>query len=88
MSDIQFDIYESPDIGGKKKEIPSEKHQQTEHPFERPDARGIALCLREPFGLVGSRRPADRILQGPAQHHRNTDAASVRHAPFHRPHTS
>ncbi len=33
MSDIKFDIYESPQMTGKEK-IPCEKHQQADHPLE------------------------------------------------------
>ena len=60
MSDIKFDIYESPANDGEKKKYHVRNTKQADHPLEGLDTRGYALYFSKPFGLGGSGRGTDR----------------------------
>ena len=59
MSDIKFDIYESPANDGEKKN-PCEKYQQADDSLEGLDTRNYTLYFSKPLGLGGSGRGTDR----------------------------
>ena len=60
MSDIKFDIYESPANDGEKKKYHVRNTNKQTIPLEGLDTRGYALYFSKPFGLGGSGRGTDR----------------------------
>lgn len=60
MSDIKFDIYESPANDGEKKKYHVRNTKQADDSLEGLDTRNYTLYFSKPLGLGGSGRGTDR----------------------------